>query len=200
MSGGSYALELQEAAFQQDFNGDGTIGVVSSVVETAGTTKLARVADFYFMYQGSGTTGAVLRQNGDYVVAGSSPWTALGAERWSGGFQVVWKNGSADQYTLWTTDMNGNFLASSNVMSGASAALRALETSFGQDFNANGTIGLGMQESSLGVETLINSSGTADVALLTNYMASTFAAPAGEGTGTVVAPQMSDQGFLAKPS
>ena len=37
-----------------------------------------------------------------------------------------------------------------------------------------------------------------NVALLTNCLASTFATPAGDGTGTVVA-QASDQAFLAKP-
>jgi hypothetical protein len=43
------------------------------------------------------------------------------------------------------------------------------------------------------------SSGTANLALLTNYMASTFVAPAGQGTGVVVDAQSSDQEFLVKP-
>jgi hypothetical protein len=43
------------------------------------------------------------------------------------------------------------------------------------------------------------SSGTANLALLTNYMASTFVAPASQGTGVVVDAQSSDQEFLVKP-
>jgi hypothetical protein len=44
------------------------------------------------------------------------------------------------------------------------------------------------------------SSGTASLALLTNYMASTFATPAGEGTGVVMAAQSPGQDFLTKPA
>ncbi len=192
MSGGSYALESLEASFGQNFNGDSVTGVFSYDVETAGTTKLARVADLYFMYQGSGTSGAMLRQNGNNVVAGSSAWTVLGTERWSGGYQVVWKNGSADQYTLWTTDLGGNFLSSSNVMTGNSAALRALETSFNQDFNSSGVVG-----SSLPLEA--NDPNPGYVSLFTNYMAAAFATPAGEGAGVVAQAPASDQDFLTKP-
>jgi serralysin len=200
MASGSYALESLETAFGQDLNGDGTTGVVSFDIETSGAAKLARVADFYFMYQGSGSTGAVLRQNGNYVVAGSGAWTPLGAERWSGGYQVVWKNGSADQYALWTTDMDGNFLSSSNVMSGSSATLRALEASFNQDFNANGTVGSSQpfESAELAVENWAAQPDAGNVSLFTNYMAAAFATPAGEGAGTGQI-SASDQDFLAKP-
>src|SRR5262245_27116425 len=64
----SYALQSNESTFQQHLNGDGTIGVVSSEIETAGNTKLAQVADMYFMYQGDGSSGVLLRYNG-------APWT-----------------------------------------------------------------------------------------------------------------------------
>jgi hypothetical protein len=43
------------------------------------------------------------------------------------------------------------------------------------------------------------SSGTANLALLTNYLASTFVTPAGEGTGGIVAAQSSAQDFLTQP-
>ena len=64
-------------------------------------------------------------------------------------------------------------------MSGDSAALQSIEPSFQQDLNGDGTIGL---------------------ALLTNYLASTFVTPAGESTGSVVAAQSSEQDVLAKPA
>lgn len=65
----------------------------------------------------------------------------LGAEQVGSGYQVVWKNGSADQYSVWTTDGSANFLSSSAAMSGASATLQAYEVLFQQDFNGNQGIG-----------------------------------------------------------
>jgi serralysin len=220
VSGSSYAMESLEPTFQQDFNNDGTTGVVSTAIESAGSTKLARVADFYFMYQGAGTSGAVLRSGGQNVVAGAGTWTPLGAEKVGSGYQVVWKNGSLDQYSLWTTDSSGNFLSSSALMSGSSSTLIALEVSFQQNFNANPAIGATapMMTSPSGStdaiaptmilsygpadETGNDSSGSGNLALLTNYMASTFVPPAGEGTGAVAAAEPSDLGLLApaKPS
>ena len=48
----------------------------------------------------------------------------------------------ADQYTVWNTDSNGNFVSDIGVVSGSSYALESLETSFHQDLNGDGTIGL----------------------------------------------------------
>ena len=119
--------------------------------------------------------------------------------------------------------MNGNFLSSSNVMTGASSTLRALETSFGQDFNSSGLIGTtdvsdqddevitfgGMQangtladdgaNASLGRAIRIGDTPASDLALLTSHMASSFAMPAGGGAG-VAAAQTSDHDFLTKPA
>src|SRR5438876_11134262 len=98
MSGFSYTMEALEATFQQDFNNDGTTGVVSAAIDSVGTAKLAKVADFYFLYQGTGTSGSVLRYGGATVMVGASPWTPRGAEVSGSGYQVVLKPGSADQY------------------------------------------------------------------------------------------------------
>ena len=53
------------------------------------------------------------------------------------------KDGSADQYGVWDTDANGNFVSGpiSNV-SGTSAALESIETSFNDDLNGDGVIGV----------------------------------------------------------
>ena len=49
----------------------------------------------------------------------------------------------ADQYTVWSTDSQGNYLANIiGVVSGSNAFLQALESSFVQDLNGNGQIGL----------------------------------------------------------
>ena len=47
------------------------------------------------------------------------------------------------QYTIWSTDNSGNYLSSAfDFASGSSAALQSFETSFQQDLNGDGSIGL----------------------------------------------------------
>src|SRR5260370_12901844 len=46
----------------------------------------------------------------------------------------------SDQYTVWNTDSNGNFLSNIGVVSGGSYAFQSLETSFHQDLNGDGSI------------------------------------------------------------
>jgi hypothetical protein len=82
-------------------------------------------------------------------------WTPLGSVQIGGGYQVVWKNGAADQYVVWTTDVSGNFLSAGSVMSGGSLALESLETTFGQDLNSDGTVGV--------VTTVIEAFGSTDL-------------------------------------
>jgi hypothetical protein len=70
-------------------------------------------------------------------------WAPIGAEQTATGYEVAWKNGSADQYTVWNTDSSGNYLSNAiATVSGSSAALESLETSFHQDLNRDGTIGV----------------------------------------------------------
>ena len=66
----------------------------------------------------------------------------IGAEQTATGYEVAWKVTGADQYTVWTTDSNGNFVSGIGVVSGSSYALESLEASFQQDLNGDGTIGL----------------------------------------------------------
>ena len=49
-----------------------------------------------------------------------------------------------DQYTVWSTDSNGNFISNviGGIVSGSSSALESLETSFHQDLNGDGMIGV----------------------------------------------------------
>jgi 20S proteasome alpha/beta subunit len=138
VSGSSYALEALEASFHQDLNGDGTIGVVATPIESSGATTLFRAADGYTL----GVSGPQLMFGGATVTAGQSgAWTPIGAEAIAGGFEVAWKNGP-DQYSVWDTDAQGNMLANpTGIVSGSSYALQSLEPSFQQDLNGDGTIG-----------------------------------------------------------
>ena len=80
--------------------------------------------------------------NAPWVVGQSGGWMPIGAEQTATGYEVAWKVTGADQYTVWNTDSNGNYLSDIGVVSGTSYALESLETSFHQDLNGDGTIGL----------------------------------------------------------
>ncbi len=64
VSGTDSALESIETTFHQDLNGDGTIGVVTTVIESFGSTKLVEVANNYFLESNSGGTGPELKYGG----------------------------------------------------------------------------------------------------------------------------------------
>ena len=90
-------------------------------------------------------------------------WTPIGAEKTATGYEVAWKSGSADLYTVWTTDNNGNYI--SNIVRAVSGAatLESLETSFHQDLNGDGQIGVG------GVATVIESNGATSLTEVGNH-------------------------------
>jgi serralysin len=162
LSGASLALQSLENSFHQDLNGDGVVGPVTTVIEASGLTTLAKVADSYSLYPVGGSSGPQLLWFGAYTVAGQfGAWTPIGAEHnASGGYEVAWKNGGADQYTVWTTDSNGNYLSQTAVLSGASLALQSLENSFHQDLNGDGVVGP--------VTTVIEASGSTRLAQVAN--------------------------------
>ena len=41
-------------------------------------------------------------------------WTPIGAEQTAGGYDVAWKIPGADQYTVWSTDSNGNYISNTH--------------------------------------------------------------------------------------
>jgi hypothetical protein len=141
MPGSSTVLQSAETTFQQDLNGDGAIGVPTTVIEAFGSTSLTAVGNTYHLYNGG--AGPALKFQGSPVVAGQIPyWSPIGAEQIAGGYQVVWKLIGGDQYTLWTTDNSGNFVSFISAMPGSSAVLKSAETTFHQDLNGDGVIGV----------------------------------------------------------
>ncbi len=143
VAGNSAALEGLETTFNQDLNGDGTVGITKVVIQTDGSTALTEVANNFYLYDNG--TGPELKDGGVPVTAGEfAGWTMIGAVQVAGGgYDVAWKNASTGQYSAWSIDSNGNYL--SNLIThvaGNSAALEALETTFNQDLNGDGVIGL----------------------------------------------------------
>ena len=88
-------------------------------------------------------SGPSLKYGGADVVAGQfgSGWTPIGTEQTATGYEVAWKN-DAGQYSVWNTDSNGNFISTTAAMSASSTALESIETSFHQDLNGDGVIGV----------------------------------------------------------
>jgi hypothetical protein len=145
-SGSSFSLQQIETTFNQDLNGDGTVGPAVTLIQTDtgsfGSTSLKQVANEYFLYN-SGGTGPSLKYFGSPVVLGQAgAWSPIGAVQTATGYDVAWKVAGADQYSVWATDSNGNYL--SNVItpeSGSSFSLQQIETTFNQDLNGDGTVG-----------------------------------------------------------
>ncbi|WFU43651.1 NF038122 family metalloprotease [Bradyrhizobium sp. CB82] len=175
VSGSSYALESFEASFHQDLNGDGTIGVITTVIESVGSTKLVQAGSNYLLNPVSGGTGPELKYGGSPVSAtGLGGWAIIGAEQTGSGYEVALHSPTGDQYTVWNTDSSGNVVgnATGGVVSGASYALESLETSFHQDLNGDGQIGV--------VSTVLESLGSTSVVQIGNNY---YLDPVAGGTG-----------------
>ena len=144
VSGTSTALESFAPIFGQDLNGGGVTGtptVIQTDTGSFGSTSLTEVWYDYFLDNSSGS-GPELKQNGADVVAGQfGGWVPIGAVQTASGYDVAWEIPGANEYTVWTTDSNGNFLSYIGVVSGTSYALESLEPTFGQDLNGDGVIG-----------------------------------------------------------
>ena len=115
-----------------------------TTIEGFGSTSLVQVGSNYFLYPVGGSSGPELSYGGAPVVDGQfDPWVPIGAEQTASGYEVAWKIVGADQYTVWSTDNSGNYLSSAfNSASGSSTALQSFETSFQQDLNGDGVIGI----------------------------------------------------------
>ncbi|MEH2591217.1 M10 family metallopeptidase C-terminal domain-containing protein [Bradyrhizobium sp. AZCC 1721] len=167
VSGTNTALQSLETSFQQDLNGDGTIGAPTVVIESAGSTSLTQIGSNYFLHQAG--SGPVLKFGGAPVTAGMwAGWAPIGAEQTATGYDVVWKNAGTGQYNAWSTDSSGNYITNTlTFVSGTNTALQSLETSFQQDLNGDGVAGhfANVLDGHLGGQTL-TSSGVGPTALI----------------------------------
>ena len=145
MAGNSIALESLETTFHQDLNGDGTIGLVGTVIESYGSTSLLKVGNNYDLESISSGTGPELQRGGAAVTAGEyAGWTPIGAEQVAGGGYDVGLEDPAPTSTRCgaptaTATISANL---TRTVSGNSIALEALETTFHQDLNGDGVVGI----------------------------------------------------------
>jgi Tryptophan-rich Synechocystis species C-terminal domain/Putative esterase len=126
-----------------------------TVIEALGSTSLVEHGNNYLLVPNGGSP-VELSYGESAVVAGQldqsgGPWAAIGAEQTASGYEVAWKLTGADQYMAWNTDSSGKYLSNAfDVASGASTTVQSLETSFHQDLNGDGYIGLVLNGSSGG--------------------------------------------------
>ena len=180
LAGNSFKLESAETTFNQDLNGDGVIGLNPIVIQTDtnayGSTSLAELGNNYFLYAAGTTAGPELRYAGAAVIAGGRS-IPIGAVETASGYEVAWKLPSVNEYALWTVDSKGNFLSGSGALAGNSFKLESAETTFNQDLNGDGVIGL----NPIVIQTDTNAYGSTSLAELGNnyflYAAGTTAGP-----------------------
>jgi hypothetical protein len=126
--------------------------VSGTVIESFGSTSLVEVGNNFYLDINNNSTsasaGPELKYGGAVVAAGEfGGWTPIGVEQTATGYEVAWKVTGADQYSVWSTDSNGNYISNSvaniiGAVSGNNTALETIETSFHQDLNGDGVIGV----------------------------------------------------------
>lgn len=162
MSGTSPSLQGYETTFQQDLNGDGTIGSPASTgttVESAGVTKLVQVGSNYFMMPVAGGAGVEVMLNNSPLTAGQfAGWSPTAAEKTSSGYQLAMHSAGSDQFIIWTLDNNGNYLTNTAAVSGTSATLKSYESGFQQDLNGDGVISAASSGASIANSSALSSS------------------------------------------
>jgi serralysin len=172
VSGSSLALESIEASFNDDLNGDGVIGVPlpsnTTVIEASGATSLMTDGTYYYLQTAGGAAVTLSYGGSPFTVGQYGAWAPIAVRQTATGFEVALKEAGADLYGVWNADASGNYVSAplSNV-SGTSAALESIETSFNYDLNGDGVIGVpgggttgGTGGTTGGSMTVIESSGT----------------------------------------
>ena len=143
LSGTSLVLEAAEVSFHQDLNGDGRIGIAPTTIEAFGSTKLDLAVSAYSLDPVSGGAGPSLKYHGVAVLPGQFGALApIGAEQTASGYEVAWKVAGVDQYIVWNTDNNGNYVSDTGACRERASRWKLLEISFHQDLNGDGRIGL----------------------------------------------------------
>ncbi len=108
ISATSSTLENFETVFQQDLNGDGTVGVPPppppTVIQTDGTTSLLQSGSDYFLNpvsSGLTITGPELKFIGAPVTVGMwTGWAVVGAVQTASGYDVAFKNASTGLFNI----------------------------------------------------------------------------------------------------
>ena len=67
----------------------------------------------------------------------------IGAVQTASGYDIAWEIPGANEYTVWTTDSNGNYISDTHPRCGGnSTRWNRFEPTFGQDLNGAGVTGV----------------------------------------------------------
>jgi serralysin len=134
----------QLEAVVTDNSGVAVPAAPTTTIEASGSTNLVEVGNNFYLNNSSYGFGPELKYGGAVFVAGQyGAWAPIGTEKTATGYEVAWKVTGADQYMVWNTDSSGNYTSNiTGVVSGTSPALQFLESSFHQDLNGDGVIGI----------------------------------------------------------
>ena len=97
VSGTSAALESIEISFNDDLNGDGTIGVPvpsnATLIESSGTTSLLTDGTYYYLRTGDGPAVYAELWRAPVTAGEFGAWTPIAAQQTATGFEVALKTG-----------------------------------------------------------------------------------------------------------
>ena len=135
LTGSSQELEAVEGYFGEQFAGAGTPATPQT--PTNGITPIGNL----FELNPGGGTGPLLRYQGSFFTASpSAVWAPVAALKTGNGYEVAWRDASANEYTVWNTDLSGDYTTSATgVLTGSSQELKAVEGYFGEQFADAGT-------------------------------------------------------------
>jgi serralysin len=139
-------LQSAEPSFSQDLNGDGHIGLTTTIIEANGSTYLTKGGNHFLLYDSAGVGPSLKTSGADFVAGQFGNWLPISAEKTASGYEVAWKVTGSDMYSVWTTDSSGNYISSTTALSAADYALQSVEPNFFQDLNGDGLTGLAATE------------------------------------------------------
>ena len=122
-----------------------TVAAPAHVIQTDGPTSLAEWSNNYYL-DATGGSGPELKFYGAAVVQGTfgAGWAPIGAVQTAAGYEVAWEGAGTNEFTIWNVDSSGNFVSVAGPIAGNSMALESYESTFGQDLNGDGSVGVPM--------------------------------------------------------
>ena len=139
----TFAVAVSDTAGATAIDSTTTVTTTEVIVEANGVTSLWLVGTAYVLASAGGTGPTLKYLNNAVTVGQFGAFAPIGAEQTATGYEIAWKLPGADAYVIWNTGPDGNYTGTvAGPVSGSNPVLEALEPSFQQDLNNDGTIGV----------------------------------------------------------
>ena len=127
----------------EDVDAAGNVSTASAALTVTIVTaaKLSKINNHYFV--NTTASDPEVQYSSSPVVAGQfGAWTPIATVQTASGYDIAWNLTGTNEYTVWTTDNNGNYTGNLiGAVSGNSYAFESIEPVFQQDLNGDGMIG-----------------------------------------------------------